>query len=233
MTIAAELQALEPSAKLEFFEVDARALGAPAVWRFFNSASPTGQAVVWQGLTYVPIPIQFTGAELRGDGPRPRPKLQVGDVSGVLAAEVRVYADLGGARLLRRQTHRRYLDAVNFAGGNVQADPTAAYPDELWFFDRVLSRDGTHVAWELVSPLDVEDVMLPGRQVRNSLCGSLYRSSECGYTGGPVAMVDDTPTNNPLLDDCSRLVSGCKLRFGTSAELPIDFFPGAGTVRQL
>lgn len=234
MTIAQELQALEPSAKLEFFVVDATALGATEVWRFFNDTNLNRQAVVWQGQTYQYIPIQANGFDLRADGPRARPLLAVGDVDGVLGAELRLLDNLAGARLTRKQTHARYLDAVNFPGGvNASADPTAQYDDELWFFDRVRSRDATHVAWELVSPLDLEDVVLPARQVRNNICGSLYRSSECGYAGGPVATVDDVATSNPALDDCSRRVSGCKLRFGATAELPIDFFPGAGTIRQM
>ena len=234
MSIAQELQALEPSAKLVFYVVDATALGAFEVWYFHNGTNQLRQAVVWQGQQYQYIPVEADGFELRGDGPRPRPMLAVGDVNGVLAAQLRLYDDLSGARLTRKQTHARYLDAVNFAGGvNASADPSAEYPDELWFFDRVSSRDGTHVVWELVSPLDLEDVMLPARQVRNSICGSVYRSSECGYAGGPVATVDDVGTSNPALDECSRRVSGCKLRFGATAELPIDFFPGAGLIRSM
>lgn len=234
MTIASELQALEPSAKLEFYVVDATALGAPEVWRFHNGTNQLSQAVVWQGQTYQYIPVQTSGFELRGDGPRPRPLLTVGDVFGVIAANVRLYDDLAGARLTRKRTHARYLDAVNFEGGiNGSADASAEYADEVWFFDRVRSRDGTHVQWELVSPLDLEDVMLPARQVRNSICGSVYRSSECGYAGGPVATADDVATANTALDDCSRRVSGCKLRFGATVELPIDFFPGAGLIRQM
>lgn len=234
MTLAAELQALEPSAKLTFFVVDATALGAAEVWRFHAGTNALRQAVEWQGFTYQYLPIEATGFEVRGDGPRPRPVLTVGDVFGVLAAEARALGDLAGAKLTRKRTHARFLDAVNFPGGvNPSADPTAEYPDEVWIFDRIRSRDGTHVAWELVSPLDLEDVMLPARQVRNAICGSVYRSSECGYTGGPVATADDVPTSNAALDQCSLRVSGCKLRFGASAELPIDFFPGAGTVRQL
>lgn len=234
MSIASELQSLAPSAKLEFYEIDATALGAPAVWRLHNGTNALSQAVVWQGQTYQFAAVQASGFELRGDGPRPRPTIGVGDVFGAISAELRLYDNLSGARLLRKRTHARFLDAVNFAGGvNAAADPTAQYPDELWIFDRVRSRDGRHVVWELVSPIDLEDVMLPARQVRNATCGSMYRSTECGYAGGAVAKVDDTPTSDMALDECSRVVSGCKLRFGATAELPIDFFPGAGLVRQV
>jgi lambda family phage minor tail protein L len=61
-----------------------------------------------------------------------------------------------------------------------------------------------------------------------------YRDPEgCGYAGGAVAKVDDTATTDLAQDDCSRRVSGCKLRFGATAELPIGIFPGAGVLRQL
>lgn len=234
MSIAQELQALSPSARLEFFVIDATAQGAPGLWRFHNGTNQLREAVVWQGQTYDYLPIEATGFELRSDGPRPRPRLVVGDVFGTIGAYVREFGMLAGAKLLRKKTHARHLDAVNFPGGiNDEADPTAQYPDELWLFDRISSRDGTHVAWELVSPIDLENVLIPARQVRRTLCGSGYRTPECGYAGPPVAKLDDTATTDPALDNCSRRVSGCKLRFGATAELPIDIFPGAGLVRQM
>lgn len=233
MSIAAELQALTPSAKLEFFVIDATALGG-AVQRFHNGTNALRQAVVWQGLAYQYIPVEASGFDMRGDGPRPRPLLQVGDVYGVVGALVRLYDNLSGALLIRKRTHARNLDAVNFAGGvNPSADPTAQYPDELWIFDRVRSRDGTQVTWELASPLDLEDVVIPARQVRNTICTWKYRDADCGYAGGPVAKADDSLTSNPTLDACSLRVSGCKLRFGAAAELPIGIFPGAGVIRQM
>lgn len=233
MSIAAELQALAPSAKLEFFVVDATALGG-GINRFHNGTNALRQAVVWQGLTYQFLPIEASGFDMRGDGPRPRPLLTVGDVYGVVGALVRQYDNLSGAKLIRKRTHARYLDAVNFAGGvNASADPTAQYPDELWKIDRLRGRDGSQVSWELASPIDLEDVVVPARQVRNTICTSEYRGPECGYAGGPVAKADDTATSNPLLDRCSLRVSGCKLRFGATAELPIGIFPGAGVIRQM
>jgi lambda family phage minor tail protein L len=190
--------------------------------------------VTWQGQVYTPLNIKATGFEVRADGPRPRPQLLVGDIFGSLAALVREHDSLYGARLYRKRTHARYLDAVNFAGGvNPDADATAAYDDELWIFDRIISRDGSHVLWELVSPIDLEGVLIPARTVDAVICGVAYRSSECGYAGGPVAKADDTATTNPALDRCSRRISGCKLRFGATAELPAFIFPGAGRVRRL
>ncbi|MDP3612758.1 MAG: phage minor tail protein L, partial [Rubrivivax sp.] len=80
MSIAQALQSLTPSARLVLFVVDGTAIGMPTVLRFHNGTNALSQAVVWQGQTYQYIPVEARGFELRGDGPRPRPSLVVGDV---------------------------------------------------------------------------------------------------------------------------------------------------------
>lgn len=230
-TLAAELTKLAPSERIELFVVDASAIGG-TVERFYNGTNALTQALVWQGNTYDPMAIQAEGFEVRADGSAPRPTIRVGNVGGLTGAFARMYRNLQGATLIRKRTRAKYLDAVNFAGGvNPTADPTAALADDVWRFDRVSRRNRLVMEWELVSPIDLEGVLVPGRQIRVSVCGSAYRSAECGYTGGPVAKADNSPTSDPLLDKCSLHTSGCKLRFGAHAELPIDIFPGAGVLR--
>ena len=233
MTLVNELATLSPSARIELVVVDATVLGG-TVLRFHAGTNALNQPLVWQGNTYTVLPIQTEGFEVRPDGPAARPVLRVSNNGGVVGALARQYNHLQGATLIRKRTRARYLDAVNFPGGvNPSADPTAAYADELWLFDRMSGRNRTLIEWELVSPLDLEGVLLPRRQVRVSVCTWKYRSSECGYAGGPVAKLDDTATSDPDLDRCSLLVSGCKLRFGATAELPIGIFPGAGSLRNV
>lgn len=230
-SIAAELTLLAPSARIELFVLDATALGG-AVDRFYNGTNALSQPLVWQGNTYAPMPIEAEGFETRADGPAPRPVIRVSNVGGLIGALARAYRNLQGATLVRKRTRAKYLDAVNFAGGvNASADPTAALADDVWLFDRVARRNSRLIEWELVSPVDLQDVLLPRRQMRVAICGSVYRSAECGYTGGPVAKADNTPTADPAQDKCSLRVSGCRLRFGATAELPIDIFPGAGLLR--
>lgn len=66
----------------------------------------------------------------------------------------------------------------------------------------------------------------------SNVCPWAYRGPECGYTGGPVADVNDEATSNPALDDCSKRVSGCRLRFGSDpAGLPYGGFAAAGLTR--
>jgi lambda family phage minor tail protein L len=73
--------------------------------------------------------------------------------------------------------------------------------------------------------------VLPRRIITQNYCQWKYRSSECGYTGGAVAKVDDTPTSNLNEDVCGKRVSSCQLRF-VNQSLPFGGFPGAIRGRQ-
>lgn len=230
-TLAPDLAKLELPAKIELLVIDATPLGGP-VYRFVNQISKVQQPIVWQGNTYTPMPIEASGFEVQSDGPMPRPRLVVSNVLGLIGAAVRQYQRLEGCTLTRKRTLSRYLDAINFPGGiNASADATAHYPDETWYFDRIVARNRTRVEWELVSPLDRPGLQLPRRQIQARTCPFKYRGSECGYTGGAVATAQDVATSDLALDRCSHLISGCKLRFGANAELPFGGFPGAGLVR--
>jgi lambda family phage minor tail protein L len=230
-SIAHELTKLTHRGIVTLFALDATALGAPQVFRFANQVNELGAAIVWQGVTYQPFPIEAEGFEKTVQGPFPRPMLRCSNVLGTLAAAVRQYKGLKGAKLTRKRTLATYLDAVNFAAGNPTADPLAAYPDEVWLVDRTSQRNKVQIEWELANPLDVVNAMLPARTIRPNHCPWLYRGGDCGYTGGAVAKRDDTATTVLAQDDCSKLISGCKKRFGNN--LPSGAFPGVGLLRQI
>lgn len=231
-SIAAELAKLEHSAVLELYELDATALGAGQYF-FHSGTNELRAAVVWQGQAYSPFPVYAEGFEATHDGPLPRPRLRVANVDGIIGALNRDYRNLQGATLIRRRTLVKFLDAVNFEGGvNASADPDAGYPDDPWRIDRKSHQDREFVEYELGSPMDVADVKLPRRQIIARICGWAYRSTECGYAGGPVAKVDDTATADPLLDSCGHRLTSCRKRFAND-ELPFGGFPGAAQVRQV
>jgi lambda family phage minor tail protein L len=231
-SIAAELAKLEHSAVLELYELDATALGAGQYF-FHAGTNALRAAVVWQGQAYSPFPVYAEGFEATHDGPLPRPRLRVANVDGIIGVLNRDYRNLQGARLVRRRVLAKFLDAVNFAGGvNATADPDAGYPDDVWRVDRKSHQDNEFVEYELGSPMDVAEVKLPRRQIIARICGWAYRSTECGYTGGPVAKDDDTATADPTLDKCGHRLTSCRLRFANN-DLPFGSFPGAGQVREL
>lgn len=201
--------------------------------RFHAGTNENLGSVIWQGNTYAPWPIQAQEFATPSQGSPARPKLQVGNFGGTISALCRQYEDLLWAKLKRRRTLVKYLDAVNFAGGNPTANPAEEYPAETWFITRKASETPTAIEFELGSPLDLQGVKLPRRQVVAGTCLWAYRSGECGYAGGPVADYTNRPTSDLSQDQCSRTLTGCKLRFGTNGELPFGGFPGIARVPRL
>lgn len=228
MTIQQDIQSLSPGAIVEMYVLDTSTIGG-SVYRFHAGTNELRASLVWQGYTYNPMPIEASGFEISGQGQLPRPTIKVANITGVLGSLVRSLDDLVGAKVTRKRTMVKYLDAVNFSGGvNLSADPNQYYPNEVFFVSRKVSENKIFIEFELASALDAQGVKLPRRQVIQNLCTWVYRSSECGYAGGAVADITDTPTVDLNQDACSHKMTGCKLRFGEFSELPYGGFPGSG-----
>jgi lambda family phage minor tail protein L len=229
--ITVEIQKLEPSAIVEMFEVDATAFGGDML-RFHAGTNQLRQNLVWQGETYSPFPIQASGFDYSGNGQLPRPKLAVANVTGAITLLVLTYDDLLGAKVTRKRTLLKYLDAVNFPGGtNPTADPAAEFGDEIFFVDRKTSENRDIVEFELAAAFDVAGVRLPRRQVIQNVCTWKYRGGECGYTGTAYFNADDQSVATVGLDVCGKRLSSCKARFGANEPLPFGSFPAAGLTR--
>lgn len=230
-TITSEIQKLAPSAIIELFVLDATGFGGD-VYRFHAGTNGLAQRVVWQGNTYEPFPVQVTGFEFNGSGQLPRPKLVVANVTGLITAMVLLYQDMLGAKLTRKRTMAKYLDAVNFPGGtNPSADPTAEFQDDVFFIDRKSAETRDVVEFELAAAFDVNGVRLPRRQIVQNVCPWKYRGAECGYTGTQYFNANDQPVATLALDVCGKRLSSCQARFGQYAELPFGGFPAAGLIR--
>lgn len=230
MGISSEIQMLEPSAKIELFELDLTAFGQ-GIQRFHAGTNRLLGPIVWQGNSYIAIPVQAEGFEYNGRGQLPRPKLRVANVQGAFSALVRETNDLIGCRVTRRQTFVRFLDAENFQGGNPEADPTAEFPLDIYYIDRKSAETKVLIELELAASIDLNGIQLPSRQIVQNSCPWRYRSAECGYAGGPVANVHDDAVADPQLDVCGKRLKSCKLRFGEYSVLPFGGFPAAGLVR--
>lgn len=231
MPITQDLYKLAAGRIVEMFVLDATGLGG-SVSRFHNGANELATDVVWQGQTYLRFPVEARGFEFTGKGQVPRPSLKVANITGLLGALVREYDDLVGAKVIRKRTLVKYLDAVNFVGGvNPTADPTAQLADDVYFIDRKANENKYLIEFELTSSFDVQGVQLPRRFIIQNVCTWRYRSAECGYAGGPVAKSDDTPTTVLAEDVCGKRLASCKLRFGAFNELPYGGFPSAGLTR--
>lgn len=229
-TITSELQKLEPSAIVELFVLDATDLGSD-LFRFHAGTNGLRQNVVWQGNTYLPFPVEASGFDYSGNGQLPRPRLQMANITGALTLLVLQYNDLLGAKIIRKRTLAKYLDAVNFPGGNATADPTAEFPDDIFQIDRKVAETRDVVQFELAAAFDVSGVLLPRRQIIQNVCIWKYRGADCGYTGTSYFNASDAPVASAGLDVCGKRLTSCKARFGQYNELPFGSFPAAGLQR--
>lgn len=230
-SITSEIQKLEPSAVIELFVLDLTKFNA-GIYHFHAGTNELMGRVVFNGIEYYRYPIQATGFDYNGRGQLPRPKLTAANVTGVISGLVLLYQDMIGAKVIRRRTLVKYLDAVNFASGvNPTADPTAAFEPDVYYIDRKSAENKDIVEFELAASFDLYGVQLPRRQIIQNVCVWRYRNSECSYTGTSYFDENDNPVGSADQDFCGKRLSSCKARFGENAELPFGSFPAAGLIK--
>lgn len=318
--IQKDLASLNPTAVISMFEIDitslatdlgiiseSQALDNPnlGIFRFHNNVKLFQTSIFWQDNEYIACPIEANEFEYNSEGTLPRPKIgiTVSDqgISELTRLKQQLYltGDLVGAKLTRIRTFLKYLDRKNFpeeVSVQLDPDPYAEFPREIYYFDRKSKEDKNTIEYELASIIDVEGIRLPGRLVLSNTCSFQYRGEGCCYEAEtrrttihnsatlpidapPIAnnrdeiieeilgvpLVDrgeynnnttykkghyvylsknnvkyyfvasrDNPLAPPpnqnywIADSCSRFISGCKLRYGsTGAVIP----GGSGIVK--
>lgn len=227
--ITADIQALEPGARVALYELDATAIAGGELLRFHGYQQ--AGTIWWQGHEYTAWPIQAEGFAKTSEGQQPTPTLSVGNVDGSISSSCILFDDLVGAKLVRHVTLGQYLDARNFADGNPTADPEQEFPLDIWFIEQKTIETNETVESELSSALDFQDAQLPRRQIIANLCAWQYRSAYCGYTGAAKFDVDDKPTADAALDVCGKRLGSCKARFGATQTLNFGGFPAAALIQ--
>jgi lambda family phage minor tail protein L len=231
VTLVADVQTFAPGTLLEFYVIDPTALGGTPVY-ISSGLNVLQTDITWQGQIYTRFPVEGSGFDLSGRGQLPTPKLVAANVSGLFGGLLRTYDDLIGAKVTRRRTLYKYLDAVNYPGGvNPSADPTQAWPDDVFFVNRKSNENNLQVELELVSAFDWPGLALPRRQVVANVCTWRYRSAECSYAGGAKADLNDVATTDLSRDQCGKRLASCKLRFGATAPLPYGGFPATSLIK--
>lgn len=228
MSVRSDISQLAPMSLVEMFVYDDRAIGGGNVLRWHSGTKPVGNMpIVWQNFTYEPFPIEASGFEVNATGKLPRPTLRASNIGGTLGAYVRSIQDALGAKVTRKRTLGKYLDAVNFPGGNPYADPNTYFPDEIYYIARKATENAVYIEMELAVPFDVEGVQLPRYQVLASTCQWVYRGAACGYIGPPVQDINGNPTGDPAKDECRKTLAACRARFGQTGTLRTSAFPAS------
>lgn len=230
--IQTELQTLAPTALIELFVIDTRDIDTVNgdLFYFHCGTNKYGNNIYWQGIEYIALPIETEGFDINTQGKLPKPKLRLANIQGIFSALVRELDDLIGAKIIRKRTFGRFLDAKNFPEGNAQADPNQQFPDDLWFIDRKTAETRHVIEWELASAYDLQGMKLPRRQIIQNSCQWRYRDGNCGYTGAFFDKSNNRATT-PEKDCCPKTLTACKVRWDSVGDwnrvLPFGGFPGA------
>lgn len=216
-----ELLTLTPDAIISLYVLDLQSIGVNEQYYFCNWKDTGGLAVRFQANDYTAIPLKAEGFEVNSRGQMPTPTLEFGNSLGIITAFTLMYGDLVGAKVIRKRTLAKFLE------NRPTSNSSSEYEPEHYFVRRKTNESELSVAFELKRSLDMGiTTKLPNRYLLKTLCPWEYRKEGCGYTGAPVADINDLPTSDPAKDLCGKRVKSCKLRFGEFAELPYGGFPG-------
>ena len=122
----------------------------------------------------------------------PEDTLKISNVLGTITTILLTLPQgLEGAKVTRIRTLQRYIDNTNFIGGEIllengsnlllengsaidmesginpfgTPDPTATFPDEIYYIDRKITETRDIIQFELAASFDLQGVRLPKRQV--------------------------------------------------------------------
>ncbi len=147
---------------------------------------------------------------MNGKGSSARPSLTVSNLFGLVTGMAEDLQSLVGATVVRRRVYARFLDAVNFCGGQSGSGPGAGAERPLGGGADVRADGHDSLVCAGNTDGDGTERCFPGRIMLANTCMWTYRSDECGYTGGAVADEFDKPTTDIRKDRCSKCMRGVR-----------------------
>ena len=187
--IASGLLELEPTAIIELFILYFNTIDNPNAFIAFHGGSVYNQGIVWQGIEYLPIPVETDGFEVNANGQLARPKMRISNKDYFATDLLLNNDDLQFAKIIRKRTFVKYLDNVNFDGGNPwgEADASAEISNDTFVVGQKTAENKVFIELELTSPLDLENFEVNNRLIMSRYCSWHYRGNGCNYNGIPLA----------------------------------------------
>jgi len=127
--------------------------------------------------TYVALPIESEGWEVRGSGSGslPRPTVRMGNVNQFFKTYLADWDDLVGAKVIRRRTLEKYLST----------NPPVEFNRDVYYIERKSTETAAIVEFELTSAFDVEGIRLPRRSILAARCPWKYKDTTQGGCDWP------------------------------------------------
>ncbi len=130
--------------------------------------------IIWQNNKYTKMPCEASGFKYSGQGKLPRPTLTFSNLLGTITSILQLtnqttpFSDLSTAKVTRRRTLARFLDAENFPS-NINPfgtpDPLTEMPKEIYFIERKVTENRDIVQFELISTFDLAGIGAPKKLV--------------------------------------------------------------------
>ena len=192
-TPVSELQKINPSSIVELFQLELNTAihGSNTKYYFHNGTNSQNNNIIFNNIEYTRMPIEADGFEFNGKQ-LPRPRLTISNILGTFTTILLTLPQgLEGAKVTRIRTLERYIDNTNFIGGQIllengsnillengsaidmesglnpfgTPDPTATFPNEVYYIDRKVTENRDIIQFELTASFDLDGVRLPKRQV--------------------------------------------------------------------
>ena len=190
--IVKQLVDLEPTAMLDLYLIYYK---FPRDEFKFLAISPSSNGIengiIWQGVQYLPVPVESEGFRSVGEQELPKPKLRISNKDFFTSRYISKFEDLAGAKVVRKKVFAKFLDDANFIGKNPfgAADPDAGLPDEIYYINRKSQESKSLIEFELATPLEMENYKIPNRGGFSRYCYWTYRGYGCRYAGIPKTNV--------------------------------------------
>ena len=186
--VARNLVDLQPTAIVELFLLYFDTIDNETAFIPFHGGSSFAHGITWQGIEYLPLPVETEGFEITANGELPRPKIKISNKDYFITDLLNRYQDLQFAKIVRKRTFVKFLDDVNFDGGNPwgEADASAEISNDTYLIGQKTAENKLFVELELTSPLDLENFEVNNRVILARYCSWYYRGAGCNYNGPPL-----------------------------------------------
>jgi lambda family phage minor tail protein L len=186
--VARNLVDLQPTAIVELFLLYLDTIDNGTAFIPFHGGSSFANGITWQGIEYLPLPVETEGFEITANGELPRPKIKISNKDYFITDLLNKYQDLQFAKIIRKRTFVKFLDDINFDGGNPwgEADSSAEISNDTYLIGQKTAENKLFVELELTSPLDLENFEVNNRVILARYCSWYYRGAGCNYDGPPL-----------------------------------------------